>query len=141
MKMNISSLNRHNGHQPPSTLKAGRKVLRGFTLIEIMIVVAIIGMLATLAIPNFMKARETARRNACISNLRNIEGAVQQWALDMNKDEGSTVTYTDIKSYLHGNVVCPDGGSTFQDSYSITTVDAPPTCLRHPDTHKLPPEN
>ena len=115
--------------------------LRAFTLVEIMIVVAIIGMLATIAIPNFVKARNTARQKACISNLRNIEGAINQWALDMNKDEGTSVTYNDIKSYLHNEVVCPAGGTTFEDSYSITTVDAAPTCIRHPDTHKLPRSN
>ena len=110
----------------------------GFTLVEIMIVVAIIGMLATLAIPNFMKARSTAQKNACISNLRQIDGAIQQWALDMRKDEGTPVTFSDISSYLKNAVVCPSGGTTFEDSYTITTVDAPPACQRQPATHKLP---
>src|SRR5262245_38914253 len=106
----------------------------GFTLVEIMIVVAIIGMLATLAIPNFMKARSTAQKNACISNLRQIDGAIQQWALDMKKDEGTPVTYGDINSYLKNAVACPSGGTSFEDSYTITTVDAPPSCQRQPGT-------
>ncbi len=111
---------------------------RAFTLVEIMIVVAIIGVLAAVAIPNFAQARETARRNVCIQNLQQIEGAIQRWSLDMNKDEGQAVTYNDIQNYLRRAVVCPGGGTSFEDSYSISTVDAAPTCQRKPATHKLP---
>jgi len=110
----------------------------GFTLVEIMIVVAIIGMLATMAMPAFKKAREKSAKTTCISNLHNIDGAIQQWATDMRKDEGAPVTFQDIASYLQNDVSCPSGGSTFEDSYTITTVDAPPTCQRKPETHKLP---
>jgi len=58
---------------------------KGFTLVEIMIVVAIIGLLAAIAIPNFIKARETAEKNACIANLKQIQGAIQVWAIDNSK--------------------------------------------------------
>jgi prepilin-type N-terminal cleavage/methylation domain-containing protein len=110
----------------------------GFTLVEIMIVVAIIGLLATIAIPNFAKARERAHMNACICNLRLIEGAAQQWALDLKKDAAQQVSYQDIKDYLRNSVVCPSGGTTFADSYTLTTVDERPTCQRKPQTHLLP---
>ena len=111
----------------------------GFTLAEIMIVVAIIGMLAAIAIPNYAQSRTTAHRNVCINNLQQIEGAIQRWSLDMKKDEGQPVTHSDIRGYLQHSVVCPSGGTKFEDSYTITTVDAAPTCQRKPATHMMPP--
>ena len=110
----------------------------GFTLVEIMIVVAIIGMLATLAIPNYVKSRGQAHRVSCINNLRQIDGAVQTWATETMKDGDQAVTYSDISSYLRNAVFCPAGGTSFADSYTLTTVDAKPTCQRKPETHKLP---
>jgi prepilin-type N-terminal cleavage/methylation domain-containing protein len=110
----------------------------GFTLVEIMIVVAIIGLLASIAIPNFRQSGQTARRHVCINNLQQIEGAIQRWSLEMKKDEGEPVAYSDIRSYLQRSVVCPAGGTSFEDSYTITTVEAAPACQRKPDSHKLP---
>ena len=109
----------------------------GFTLVEIMIVVAIIGLLASIAVPNFVKARTTAQMNACISNLRQIDGAIQVWATEGKKGETETVTAADILPYLKGEVKCPAGGKTFADSYSISTVQAKPACLKVPATHKI----
>ena len=115
-----------------------REIRRGgFTLVEIMIVVAIIGLLASIAIPNFVKARTTAQMNACISNLRQIDGAIQQWALDTKQGDTASVSAADILPYLKNAVVCPSGGKTFADSYSVTTVAARPACLKQPSTHKL----
>ena len=110
----------------------------GFTLVEIMIVVAIIGLLASIAVPHYAQARESARREVCIGNLQQIEGAILRWSLETKKDEGQAVAYGDIRGYLQRSVVCPAGGTSFEDSYTITTVEASPICQRKPGTHKLP---
>ena len=109
--------------------KTSRKA--GFTLVEIMIVVAIIGLLAAIAIPNFVRARTTSQMNACINNLRQIDGAVQQWALENKKDIAAAVGAADVAPYLKTPPVCPGGGTTYADSYSTTTVAAPATCLKN----------
>jgi prepilin-type N-terminal cleavage/methylation domain-containing protein len=109
----------------------------GFTLVEIMIVVAIIGLLASIAIPNFVKARTTAQRQACVANLQQIDGAIQMWATETRQGETATVTAADILPYLKNVVVCPSGGKTFADSYSVTTVSAKPACQKMPSTHKI----
>jgi prepilin-type N-terminal cleavage/methylation domain-containing protein len=112
----------------------------GFTLVEIMIVVAIIGMLASVAIPNYQKARWKAHQVACIQNLHQIDGAIQQWAMEGKKDAGEAVQYSDISAYLRNAVVCPAGGSRFADSYQVISVETLPVCLRAPTgqyPHKL----
>jgi type II secretory pathway pseudopilin PulG len=95
-----------------------------------MIVIAIIGLLAGIAIPSFLRARGISRANTCINHLRQIDAAIQEWATDNKKGEQQSVEYSDISSYLKGNVVCPTGGTTFADSYSITTTSERPTCKR-----------
>jgi len=110
----------------------------GFTLVEIMIVVAIIGLLAAIAIPNFVKARTTAYKNACINNLRQIDSAVQEWALETKQSEDAPVTYPNIQPYLKNNVTCPSGGKSFSDSYTLGTVKDKPKCQKNPTDHALP---
>ena len=96
----------------------------GFTLVEIMIVVAIIGLLAAIAIPNFVKARGTAQTNACINNLRQIDGAKEQWALEKKKSSGSSSVDTEIEAYIKGGAPkCPAGGT-----YTYGAVDTSPSC-------------
>jgi prepilin-type N-terminal cleavage/methylation domain-containing protein len=109
----------------------------GFTLVEIMIVVAIISLLASIAIPSYAKARERVYTTTCIRNLQQIDGAIHLWSLDMKKDEQQPVTYSDIRGYLKGSLVCPSGGTSFADSYTISTVDARPTCQKKPATHQM----
>jgi prepilin-type N-terminal cleavage/methylation domain-containing protein len=109
-----------------------------FTLVEIMIVVAIIGLLAAIAIPNFVRARTQSQTQACINNLRQIDAAIQQWALENNQGPDATVTHGDVVGYLKSPPRCPAGGTGFESDYSLTTVSNAPTCTVQPDTHKLP---
>jgi prepilin-type N-terminal cleavage/methylation domain-containing protein len=123
-------------------MKVRRSNKSGFTLVEIMIVVAIIGLLAAIAIPNFVRARTTSQMNACINNLRQIDGAAQQWALETKQSTNATPAFTDISVYLKSAVVCPAGGinGTFGSSYTLQNVSQKPLCKIVPLTHVAPPD-
>ena len=102
------------------------KKSKGFTLVEIMIVVAIIGLLAAIAVPNFVQARNSARSNTCINNLRIIDASKQQYAIENNAADTATPNSTDCSPYLKNGAfpVCPSTAT----SYTLNAVSALPTC-------------
>jgi prepilin-type N-terminal cleavage/methylation domain-containing protein len=113
---------------------------QGFTLVEIMIVVALIGMLAAIAIPNLVKARSQSQVNACLNNLRQIDNATQEWALETGKGPASGVIFSDIQPYLKSEILCPSAGvgATFASSYTVSTVSNKPSCQIVPSKHICP---
>lgn len=102
----------------------------GFTLVEIMIVVAIIGLLSSIALPNFVKARSTSQKDACINNLRQLDGAMQQWALETKKNPADAPDPDALAAYLRSGTLptCPAGevayefGATIGDPISCGNV-------------------
>ncbi len=120
-----------SGHGP---LKLGQRAARGFTLVEIMIVVAIIALLAVIAIPNFLKARNSARVKACMSNLRVMNTAKTQWAFDYKQATTARPLSTDLAPYLRDERLpdCPANGT-----YRIRSLSRQPNCSFWPEGHTL----
>lgn len=105
----------------------------GFTLVEIMIVVGIIGLIAAMAMPSFMRARTTAQQNACINNLRVIDGGKQQCALVFRLSSGRTIVTASVNEYIRGSTtpICPSGGT-----YTYGKIGSNPLCtISSPTSH------
>src|SRR5262249_35710031 len=104
--------------------KLYKRAHKGFTLVEIMIVVLIIGILLAIAIPNFVKARDTSRTKACIANLKQIDAAKEQYAMDQKLNNGGAVASTDLApTYIKSFPSCPAGGT-----YPGHAIGTTPTC-------------
>ena len=122
------------GHRAQSKIRRSAGALKGEGLalgglvtgsISIILSVPMLFLLA-IAIPNFMRARETAQHNACINNLRSLDGAKQQWALENKMTEEAVPTFADINDYFNGATSlfqCPAGGV-----YTLGPVSEKPTC-------------
>ena len=114
---------------------------KGFTLLEVMIVVAVISLLAVMAAPNFIHARDKSRSSFCINNLRIIDSAKEQFALEANAASGMATTSDSITAYLKNNVMpsCLAGGV-----YTTNPIGALPLCSlsgaasgANPKSHRL----
>jgi competence protein ComGC len=102
-------------------------IITGYISIGLSLLV--IPLMLAIAVPNFVRARETARRNACIKNLRQLDGAIQEFALENKKQPTDPVTLNDVTSYLKTTLVCAVGGTSLYDSYQVTDCQSPPVCI------------
>ena len=99
----------------------------GFTLVEIMIVVAIIALLAAIAVPGFLRARKRSQATKILNDLRLIDSAVDQYAIETNKASGTTVAIADWTNYLKkGSIIYNTGKDLFSNDYGNQTVDSLP---------------
>lgn len=97
---------------------------KGFTLVEIMIVVMIIGILLAIAVPNFIRARETSRARTCVGNLKQIDSGKEQYAMENRLAQGAAVAEANlVPDYIKRFPACPSGGT-----YTIGNIGTDPSC-------------
>jgi prepilin-type N-terminal cleavage/methylation domain-containing protein len=102
---------------------------RGFTLVEIMIVVAIIALLAAIAVPGFLRARKRSQASRILNDLRLIDSAIDQYAIETNKSTGSVVDVPDWTNYLKkDSALYASGKDLFGNDYGSQSVDSLPKC-------------
>lgn len=107
----------------------------GYTLVEIMVVVAVIGLLASIATPHFIRTTQVTMQNTCINNLRLIAAAKDEWAMDNNTTSGADIVHMQLTPYFkHGIPLCPRG-----TAYKLGPAGADPVCISykpgiHPST-------
>src|ERR1700722_9155011 len=100
----------------------------GFTLVEIMIVVTIIGLLAAIAIPNFVHSRAKSQATACINNMRQIDSAIQQFAMETGKAPGDTINFpSDLTPYIKLNSTSSIPGCPANGGYTAQPVSSTPS--------------
>jgi prepilin-type N-terminal cleavage/methylation domain-containing protein len=111
-----------------------RSLWSGFTLVEIMIVVAIIGVVSAVAVPNFIKARSSARVKVCIANLTEINGIKSQWAIENKKGNEDIPSADELASYFRTGSMptCPANGA-----YTIRRVASRPRCTLAYEGHTM----
>jgi len=96
----------------------------GFTLVEIMIVVAIIALLASIAVPNFLRARKRSQATKIMEDLRQLDAATDEYAIENNKTSGMNPAFNDLRNYIKtGTVLYNTGADLFGDSYGPFTID------------------
>mgnify|MGYP001408561270 CR=1 FL=1 len=110
-----------------------------FTLVEIMLVISVIGLLASLSIPSIMRSRNTARAGTCINNLRQLEDAKEQAALEYNLNDGMACATAMLDLFIKQTtqgVICPaDPTKSFDTSYTIGVIGTRPLCVNNPASH------
>jgi len=112
---------RRSGGLPGGSGMALAGLITGY--ISIALAIFVLPILFSIALPNFVKARNMALQNACINNLRQLEGAIEMWALENKKSDDSPVRWQDLKPHLKSELVCPSGGT-----YRLGLASERPTC-------------
>lgn len=108
----------------------------GFTLVEIMIVVAVLGILASIAFSNIQSYRDKAQKNVCIANLKDIDSYISLWAINNGKTGSDTIEMSDlVPLYIRSTPYCPQ--DTAKTGYVLATVSEKPACPANPGEHYI----